>query len=300
VPCLVDVVIVNYNSGRNLPACLESLGPELAGYTSHVVVVDNGSTDGSERVARTDGDVLLVRAERNLGFARGANLGARQCAAPYLLFVNPDARLLPGALGPLVADLEANPRCGAVAPSVVNEDGSAQGNARGDPSPLTGLFGRSGLIRRLVPNAAVSRRNVIEAAVVSPGACGIEVDWIAGSCMLCRRQAFEATGGFDERYFLYWEDADLCRRLRNEGWVVRFRPDARVVHIGGASSRHARARATCEFHRSAYRYYATHEVPSPWHPLRWAAGALLFTRCAISLGLTALSALTGRDPKLSP
>jgi GT2 family glycosyltransferase len=104
------------------------------------------------------------------------------------------------------------------------------------------------------------------------------VDWVMGAAMLIRREAFDAVGGFDERFFLYWEDADLCRRLRNRGWTTRYVPGAVVEHPGGRSSATARVMATREFHRSAYLYYATHVVPSPWHPLRWFARAALTAR----------------------
>ena len=109
------------------------------------------------------------------------------------------------------------------------------------------------------------------------------VDWVSGSCVLVRREAFNEISGFDERYFLYWEDADLCRRLRNAGWTIRFRPDARVVHVGARSSRTAKALAIRAFHRSAYLYYATHVAQSQWSARRWLATGLLFARCGIKL-----------------
>jgi GT2 family glycosyltransferase len=109
------------------------------------------------------------------------------------------------------------------------------------------------------------------------------VDWVSGSCVLVQREAFNDIGGFDERYFLYWEDADLCRRLRNAGWTIRFRPDARVVHVGAQSSRTVKPLAIRAFHRGAFLYYATHVAPSRWSARRWLAAGLLFARCGIKL-----------------
>ena len=144
---------------------------------------------------------------------------------------------------------------------------------------MTGLFGRSSLLSRLFPSARLARRNVLGA----DSRAAVSVDWVSGSCILVRREAFSEIGGFDERYFLYWEDADLCRRLRNAGWSIRFRPDTRVVHVGARSSRTVKPLAIRAFHRSAYLYYATHVAPSRLSARRWLAAGLLFARCGIKL-----------------
>ena len=163
----------------------------------------------------------------------------------------------------------------------MNEDGTPQGNAHGDPTMMTALFGRTSLMRRLVPRFPAVTRNVVPAD--APGDCSLEVDWVSGACCLVRRQAFEDVGGFDERYFLYWEDADLCRRVRREGWRIRFRPDpaARVVHTAGRSSAGVSAQAMRAFHDSAYRYYATHVARGRVNPARWVAWVLLKARAWI-------------------
>jgi N-acetylglucosaminyl-diphospho-decaprenol L-rhamnosyltransferase len=227
--------------------------------------------------------VRLVGLPTNTGFAVAANQGARTAAANVLLFINPDCLVAPGFLDPLLHELGSHPRHAAVAPCVINEDGSPQGNARGDPTMLTGLFGRSTLLSRLFPSARLTRRNVMVPVAPQERQSAASVDWVSGSCVLVRRNAFDEVGGFDERYFLYWEDADLCRRLRNAGWIIRFRPDARVVHVGARSSRTVRPLAIRAFHRSAYRYYATHVARSPWSARRWLAAGLLLTRCGIKL-----------------
>ena len=178
-------------------------------------------------------------------------------------------------------ELERHRECAVVAPLVVNEDGTPQGNARGDPTMMTGLFGRTSLMRRLVPRFPAVRRNVVAADAF--GNCSLEVDWVSGACCLVRRQAFEDVEGFDERYFLYWEDADLCRRIRRKGGRIRFRPDpaARVVHAVGRSSAGVSAQAMSAFHDSAYRYYATHVARGRVNPARWVAWVLLKARAEI-------------------
>jgi GT2 family glycosyltransferase len=191
--------------------------------------------------------------------------------------MNPDCWLQPGALSTLAAELERRPDCAIVGPRILNPDGSVQGSARGDPDMLTGLFGRTTWLRRLLPGLGVSRRNVVEAEAA--GGASRVVDWLSGACMLVRREAFERVHGFDEGYFLYWEDADLCRRLRAEGQHVRYVPTATAVHRVGHSSRSASAMATRAFHASAYRYYATHVAPGALNPKRLLARALLAVRC---------------------
>jgi GT2 family glycosyltransferase len=282
----ITVIIVNYNSGGHLKECLTSLDAGLAGLNWEVVVVDNASIDHSEAVAEHEEmktRVRLIRRPTNTGFAVAANLGARKGAANLLLFVNPDCVVVPGFLNPLIDELDRYPRAAAVAPCVINEDGSPQGNARGDPTMVTGLFGRSTLLSRLFPSARVARRNVLLPVTLAETQSAASVDWVSGSCFLVRRDAFDEIGGFDERYFLYWEDADLCRRLRKAGWTIRFRPDARVVHVGARSSRTVKPLAIRAFHRSAYLYYATHVAQSQWSARRWLAAALLFARCGLKL-----------------
>lgn len=276
----VSIVIVNYNSDEYLARCLASLPDGCRGIVWDAVIVDNGSTDGSESAAEGQTmRVRLIRAGTNLGFAQAANVGARHTSSPHLLVLNPDCRLSPGCIAPLVSELEHHSECHVVAPLVVNEDGTPQGNARGDPTMLTGLFGRTSLVRRLFPRLPGVVRNVVPAA----DGPSREVDWVSGACCLIRRDAFERVAGFDERYFLYWEDADLCRRIRQAGGTVRFSPDAqaRVVHTAGRSSESVSGLAVSAFHDSAYRYYATYVAPSPLNPGRWAAWLLLRVRSAV-------------------
>jgi GT2 family glycosyltransferase len=193
--------------------------------------------------------------------------------------MNPDCRLGAGAIATLRNQLDSHARCGIVGPRILDPDGAEQGSARGDPDMFTGLFGRTALFRRLLPGLAVSQRNVIAAATMPPAAASVVVDWVSGACMLARREALDAVGGFDERYFLYWEDADLCRRLRRQGYEVRYVPSATAVHRVGQSSRTARASSIRAFHESAYLYYSTHVAPGPLNPKRRLARAMLAARC---------------------
>jgi GT2 family glycosyltransferase len=283
----LSVIIVNFNAGAALAATLESLGPGLAEFAWDAVVVDNASTDGSERATESAGPrVRLLRQSRNLGFARGVNAGLVATAAPLVLIQNPDCTLRPGAAAVLAGVLDAYPDAGVVGPRILDPDGTVQESARGDPNLLTGLFGRTTMLSRLAPDLPVVRRNLAARRAIDQGTESVAVDWISGACMLARRSALTAVGGFDERYFLYWEDADLCRRLRAAGWTTRYVPQALVVHRVGGSSDSVRRLAIRAFHQSAYRYYATHVVPQPWHPGRLVARAILSTRSVLKQWLT--------------
>ena len=279
----LGAVIVNYNAGPDLRLALESIDRATGG-SWQAVVVDNGSTDGSEEAATTFPQVRLVRNSGNVGFARGVNQAIRDCSLDRILIMNPDCQLMPDSLPPLMAALDDDPRCAIVAPLVRDPDGSPQGNARGDPDMLTGLFGRSSALQRTLPGLDVARRNVI---APSSGDASITVDWVSGACMLVRRDAMVGVGGFDERYFMYWEDADLCRRLRQRGHTIRLAPAASAIHQVGQSSRTARARSIRAFHDSAYLYYSTHVAPGLLNPKRWIARLLLAIRCRWKLASSA-------------
>ena len=279
----VSGIIVNYNAGAELRTALQSLADELAPLEWEAVVVDNASADGSIEIAAEFAPrVRLLRNERNVGFARGVNQGLAATSGPFVLIMNPDCRLEPGAVASLSRELERSEDAAITGPRILDPDGSEQGNARGDPDMFTGLFGRSTILRRALPGLPVSRRNVISDAAVRKGKTSVKVDWLSGACMLARRAALHDVRGFDERYFLYWEDADLCRRLRNKGYEVRYVPGATAVHRVGQSSRSARAVAVRAFHESAYLYYATHVAAESW-PRRLLARSLLSTRCWLVL-----------------
>jgi len=275
----VTAILVNYNAGNELAVALRSIQSDCAQVEWEAVVVDNASSDNSAAIVETFPRATLIRNPANVGFGRAVNQAAAVARAPRLLLVNPDCRLVSGAISTLRSVLDAEPSCAVVGPRIFDPDGTVQGSARGDPDMLTGLFGRTGALRLLLPFLPVARRNVVVEDAVRTGASSVVVDWLSGACMLIRRDAFTAAGGFDERFFLYWEDADLCRRLRNRGFQVRYVPGASAVHQVGRSSQTARRSSIRAFHASAYLYYATHVAPGALNPRRLLARALLGVRC---------------------
>jgi GT2 family glycosyltransferase len=247
----VAVVVVTHDSLEDVTACLSSVAAQAV--PAELAVVDNASTDGTPDVVRERFPAARVLAlAENVGFGRACNLGARESAAPVLLFLNPDAALRPGALPALLRVLEERPEVTVVGPRTRHTDGAIQVSS----GPDLGLC-REWRQRRRVRGVR-ARRAATLAAEEARAARESEPGWVSGSCLLVRRRAFEEVGGFDEGYFLYEEDADLCRRLRQAGGRVLFTPAAEVVHRLGASMASAGWRAQIAYHHSHLRYYARH------------------------------------------
>jgi GT2 family glycosyltransferase len=252
-PPPVSIVIVNYRSYGELGGCLASLEADARGGAEVVVVDHAGEAEATATLASRFPWAAIHRVDANAGFAAGVNRGAALTRGRYLLLVNPDTIARPGLCAALAGWLDAHPRVAVVGPTVRNGDGTVQATARRFPDPTTALAGRSTWLTRRFPRNWLSRRNLVRDAA-SP----VEVDWVSGACMMIRRDAFAAVGGMDEGFFLYWEDADLCKRLAAAGWTTIYCPHAEVVHAGGRSSVHATRRAQIAFHDSVYRYYVKH------------------------------------------
>ena len=276
---VLSAILVNYNAGDELRRALQSIADEMHGQPWEAVVVDNGSVDGSQAIIDEFAPFASTIANaENVGFARGVNQGLAATTAPRVLIMNPDCRLVAGAISALGAELDQHEFCAIVGPRILNPDGSVQGSARGDPDMLTGLFGRTGVLGRWMPWTGISRRNVVSEAAIRSGHRSVVVDWLSGACMLARRTVLAKVNGFDERFFLYWEDADLCRRLRAAGYHVRYVPGAAAIHRVGHSSKTVRAAAIRAFHASAYLYYTTHNAPRRLQPKRAIARVILSGR----------------------
>jgi N-acetylglucosaminyl-diphospho-decaprenol L-rhamnosyltransferase len=250
VPREVDAVVVNYNAGSALLDCVHSLRAE--GVES-IVVVDNDSSDGSlDTLAGADADVRIVRTGVNLGYGRAVNRGAACCDRPYLLILNPDVVVEPGTVKSLVAALERDLTLAAVGPRVEETNGQLYPSARRFPD-LAVAAGHA-FLGFVAPDNRFSR--AYKLADFDHSRSGV-VDWISGSCLLARRTAFEAVSGFDEAYFMYAEDVDLCWRWGRAGWRVGYEPAGRVVHIGGLCADQTPYRMILEHHRSLWRFART-------------------------------------------
>jgi GT2 family glycosyltransferase len=256
----VDVLIVNYRAYDELQRCLESLEPVRSTFPQ-VIVVDHESTrEPASRLTARFPWIELIARPTNDGFAAGVNLAARSTRSPFLLLVNPDCVITTSMCGQLMTEIENRPDVAVAGPRIRNADGTVQPSARRFPDFTTAVAGRSSWLTRVLPDNPFSRRNLParESHLSEP----TQVDWVSGACMLVRREAFDAVDGLDEGFFLYWEDADFCRRLAQAGWRTLYVPAATAVHVGGRSSRHAADASLEAFHRSAYRLYSKHAGPA--------------------------------------
>lgn len=245
----VSAVVVNYNAAGHLADCVRSLRVDGA---DEIVVVDNASTDGSrDAVAHADPSARWIDTGRNLGFGRAANRGVVAATHDVVAVMNPDAVVEPGAIKALVDVLDRDPAVAVVGPRVENPGGTWYPSARAFPS-LGDALGHA-FLHYLSPDNRYSRRyKLLDWDHDSVR----DVDWVSGTFMLVRRSAFESVGGFDESFFMYVEDVDLCWRLHAAGWRVRYEPAARVVHAIGGSSEGAPYRMIVAHHRSLYRFVA--------------------------------------------
>lgn len=247
----IDVVVVSFNSSAHLRACVTPLCG-LDGIDVHVV--DNASSDGSlDTIA--DLPVDAIRRSVNAGFAAGCNVGWRAGRSPYVLFLNPDATIDRESLDTLAGRLAQDDSLGAVAPRIEHPDGSLAWSQRRFPK-IRSTYARALFLHRLFPCASWSDDLVRERSAYQVAS---SPDWLSGACLLVRRSALEAVDGWDEGFFLYGEDIDLCRRLRSRGYTIAFEPAARSVHVEGASSH--RAETLPLMAASRIRYDRKHSRP---------------------------------------
>ena len=266
----VDVVVVTYNPGDTITSFLQSaVGAE--GVAS-VTVVDNASSDDVAQRAAAWADVSFVQTGRNAGYGGGANIGALQGSAAWILVSNADIVLEPGAVAALLAVAESDETIGAVGPRVQEIDGTTYPSAR--PLPTLMLGAGHALLGRAWPRNPWTRRYRLN---LHPLGGEVDAGWLSGSCFLVRRSAWEKLGGFDERYFMFFEDVDLGRRLGAAGFRQVWTPRAVVTHLGGHSYRSDPAPMLKAHHDSARLYVASA------YPRWWQAPV----RAVVAAGLTA-------------
>lgn len=244
----VTAVVVNFNSGNHLLACVQSLRAE--GVTD-VRVADNGSSDRSlEALSGVAPPVTVIRTGANFGYGGGVNRGAAGARTGDLLLVcNADVVIGEGAVERMVRALDRFPDLGIVGPSIENVDGTLYPSARTFPDLVVAL-GHAAL-GLLLPNNRFTRRYRM---LDWDHASASDVDWVSGACFVIRRRLFEGLGGFDESYFMYLEDVDLCWRVWRSGWRVRFEPAATVMHVQGVSTDQRPYRMLIAHHRSMLRF----------------------------------------------
>lgn len=281
------IVTVTYSPGDTLGTFLDTL--ETATRLPYeVVMADNGSTDGAPEAADAAGRARLLRTGGNVGYGSGANVGAAGAAGSWLLVANPDIEWTPGCIDDLLDAAGRWPRAAVLGPRIVTTDGRLYPSSRALPSLGRGIG--HALCGWWWPSNPWTRSYRRETGQPIEGTTG----WLSGSCLLLRREAFEAVGGFDESYFMFFEDVDLCERLGRAGWDVVYAPGALVRHIGGHSWRDQPSIMIKAHHASAIRYL-NRRYAARWQlPLRLALTAGLGARYLASKVLAGIG--RGADP----
>lgn len=259
----LTIILLNWNTCDLLRQALLSIKHSQPGIKYEIIVVDNASEDKSrEMVVEEFPEVTLLVSKRNVGFAAGNNLALPQAKGRYILFLNSDTQVVGDALDALVRCADAAPDIGILGPKLLNADGSLQYSCRHYPNLATGFF-RNTPLGRLFPgnkyNSDYLMTNWDHAALR-------DVDWVSGAAIMMRRELIEQIGSFDDSYYMYCEDVDICQRATlarfaqnpEKMWRVVYYPESVIYHYIGRSSDKAPARMTYEFHRSQYIFYRKH------------------------------------------
>jgi N-acetylglucosaminyl-diphospho-decaprenol L-rhamnosyltransferase len=274
------VVVVTYSPGPALADFLSSLRAATSG-AYDVVLADNGSDDGAPEAAAGPG-VRLLPTGGNLGYGRAANLGASGATGEWLVVANPDVVWSPGSLDELLAAAARWPRAGCLGPAIRTPDDRLYPSARAFPSLGRGIG--HAVFGWWWPANPWTRSYRAETGSPVEGTTG----WLSGSCMLLRREAFEAVAGFDPAYFMYCEDMDLCRRLAEAGWANVYVPSAVVTHLGGHATSRFAGPMLREHHRALYRYLARQYSGRRYAPVRVALGVGLLLRYLLAARVRAV------------
>ncbi len=277
----LSIIIVNWNTKEFLLPCLRSIIEREQRIDREVIVVDNGSQDGSKGgVKKVFPSAHLIENEKNFGFAKAVNQGLQKASGRYVLLLNPDTQVKNGAVERLVLFMDAHADVGAAGGQLLNPDGSKQNSIANFPSLGTELLNKS-LLRWLFPKKFPGKeRNYSEP---------VEVDSVIGACMMVRREAMDQVGLLDEDYFLFLEETDWCYRIKKAGWKVYHVPDAEVLHFQGKSAETDKKRARVEYFRSRYHFFKKNRGGGQWFIL---LAGLLIRLGGELLAMTAASLVT--------
>lgn len=277
---MASIVIVNWNSGSLLESCVRSLLRYAGG--CQIIIVDNASEDSSLHFAEgIGGDLSILRNDRNAGFAAGNNLGWHACSGDVILFLNPDTECLPDSIERLEQTLQTDPAVWAVGGRLVAPSGKSRPAYHAHTFPSVGsVAAEMLLLDEIWPSHPWSRAIRTDSATPA-----VDVDQPAAACLMVTRTALESIGGFDEDFSPAWfEDVDLCRRIRNRGGRIQYQPGARFLHLGGHSLTRLSRQAFLEiFHTNQIRYFKKHHgLKTAAQVKKWIAAGLLL-RSALSL-----------------
>ena len=289
----ISVCMVALNVRDFIRDCLHSLHQASSSLSIEVIIVDNHSTDGTLEILKSEflsGDsplpVRLVENSQNEGFVRPTNQGMRLAAGRYLLWLNPDTIIHPGALDQLVEFMESHPDVGICGPKVLNRDGSMQKPCRRGVSRPWATFSYFSGLSRLFPKSKLFGGYLLN--YMDEDATH-EVDGVSGSCMFIRRAVVDQIGYVDEQFFAYQDDADYCFQAQKAGWKIYYVPTARITHFGGQGGSRAQPyRSIYEWHRSYYLYYRKNLSADYFFLFNWLYYSIMLFKLMLALLTNAL------------
>lgn len=286
----LSILIVNWNVRDYLAACLDSIRRGADGLTCEVIVVDSASTDQSVQMLHERYPWVRVIAEAtNVGFTRGNNIALAAAQGELVLLLNPDTKIIDDALIRMVRFMQDTPDIGVLGPRTLNTDGTPQSSRRRFPKLITAIF-ESTWLQPYAPRRVLDHyyaRDVADDAIA-------DIDWVQGSALMTRRVIYEQLGGLDERYVMFSEELDWCRRIRNAGWRAIYLGTARIIHHGGKSTEQVVANKHIYFQQSKLRYFRKFHGPLVAGILR----AFLVVSYAQQLALEAFKGLVGHKRAL--
>lgn len=289
-PSDLTIVVINYNAKDFLEHCLSSIFRNSPISDLKVIVVDNNSSDGSVQMVKEKfPQVELSDNEQNLGYARAANYALRRIYTKYTLLLNSDTEIFPTSLERLLEFAESKSEAAAIGPMLTNPDGTLQYSCRRFPSFWVGTM--HALLSPILPSNPFTKSYQLETWDHKEEH---EVDWVSGAAMLFRTEAVREVSFFDEDYFMYAEDMDICWRLRQAGWRIYYLPSAKVLHHIGQSSRLESPRMVIEHHKSIYHFNSKVYRGFPRIILRWIIGLGLFFRALILSSISGFKGLMKR------
>jgi len=276
----ISIVIVNWNTRQLLLDCLASVHATIKGVTYEVWVVDNASHDGSVPAVRAlYPQVMIIENDSNLGFAAANNKALRQINGRYALLLNTDTILTPCAIEKIYSFMEETPEAGLACGQLLNRDGSKQNSIANFPSILTLLINET-LLRILMPKSFPSKRQ----HYLQP----IKVDSCIGACLMVKKEAMEAIGLLDERYFFFMEETDWALTMKQGGWASWFIPDAGIYHLQGQSAGD-NAKARIMFYRSRYLFFRRWHPPTRYFVMKTILVVKLLINCVLNLLATLMT-----------
>jgi len=278
-PVDLSIIIVNYHHSHMLGDCLESVYRTIEKIQFEVILVDNSSNDnGLKSILKSYTKTQLINNPKNVGFARANNQGAKIASGDFLLFINPDTIMTEGAVESMLDYIQSDSSIGILAPKVLNPDQTIQYSCRKFPTIWSGLFNRYSLMTRLFPNNRYSR-DYLMLDYDHDSICS--VDWVSGCCMMMSESTLKKASGFDENYFLFIEDVDLCQVIKKQGLRVVYFPNAKIFHKISSSNARSTSRVIIKRHQGMIYYNQKYSETNLI--IQYMINSIIMARCLLQI-----------------